>query len=310
MPNQSIRDQMVRGVPRHRRRKRWPWVLLAVVVVIGLLWLIFSLSSQDDDAAPETEPGNGQETAPTPPAEPTEDPAGPLDPAEPSESSGAAEPDDGDSSEPAPDAGAPTENERIAQEVMDQLGSLSESDGEPSSAYDRDLFGEPWYDLDGNGCSTRNDMLARDLEDVEYGTDGCRVASGTLDDWYSGETVDFVAGPDTSRLVHIDHIVALSWAWQHGADEWDEDKRLEFANDPLNLVATTDEMNLSKSDFGPDRWLPADETAHCEYVQNVTAILVEYELGINVEDRATMQGILEECAISDDLGTFAADLRG
>jgi len=37
--------------------------------------------------------------------------------------------------------------------------------------------------------------------------------------------------------VDIDHLVALSDAWQKGAARWAAGRRLALANDPLNLLA-------------------------------------------------------------------------
>ncbi|EGR0268970.1 HNH endonuclease [Vibrio alginolyticus] len=54
----------------------------------------------------------------------------------------------------------------------------------------------------------------------------------------------------------IDHIVLLSWAWKHGADQWTKDTRKRFANDPRNLVAVGASLNRSKGDKGLDEWLP------------------------------------------------------
>jgi Protein of unknown function (DUF1524) len=104
----------------------------------------------------------------------------------------------------------------------------------PTTGYDRDLFGNGWVDTDHNGCDTRNDILARDLtgETFKPGTRNCVVLTGTLAEPYSGRRVTFQRGPTTSDDVQIDHVVALSDAWQKGAQGWDGAKRTRFANDP------------------------------------------------------------------------------
>ena len=95
----------------------------------------------------------------------------------------------------------------------------------------------PWSDdvtVEGghNGCDTRNDILRRDLTDVtlKLGTNGCVAARGTLHDPYSRQVVDFARGARTSSQVQIDHVVALSDAWQKGAEQWDAQTRRNFAN--------------------------------------------------------------------------------
>ena len=82
---------------------------------------------------------------------------------------------------------------------------------------------QAWSDVDRNGCDTRNDILARDLtgETFKPGTRNCVVLTGSLADPYSGRTIAFQRGQGTSEAVQIDHVVALSDAWQTGAQGWD-----------------------------------------------------------------------------------------
>ena len=95
-----------------------------------------------------------------------------------------------------------------------------------SSGYTREQFGQAWADVDGNGCDTRNDVLAQDLADVSLkpGTHDCVVLSGTLADPYTGTVLDFARGPG-STAVQIDHVVALSAAWRTGAQGWSARRR-------------------------------------------------------------------------------------
>src|SRR5690606_24700776 len=118
-------------------------------------------------------------------------------------------------------------------------------------------------DPDRNGCDTRNDVLARDLTGLTFrpGTQDCIVTSGTLQDPYSGTTIDFVRGNDTSTAVQIDHVVALSDAWQKGAQQWDEQTRVRFNNDPLNLLAVDGPLNMQKGDGDTATWLPPHRPA-------------------------------------------------
>ena len=108
----------------------------------------------------------------------------------------------------------------------------------PDTGFARDVFGAVWADLDGDGCDTRDDVLARDLTDLAFGTDGaaCQVRAGTLVDPYTGERLAFRQGAD--EPVRVDHVVPLLDAWRQGARGWDDATRERFANDPLNLVAS------------------------------------------------------------------------
>ena len=102
------------------------------------------------------------------------------------------------------------------------LAALPVKGRAPRTGYDRGLFGQAWADTDRNGCDTRNDILRRDLTALvlRAGTHGCLVLSGRLDDPYTGQPIAFVRGEGTSARVQIDHVVALSDAWQKGAQQW------------------------------------------------------------------------------------------
>lgn len=104
----------------------------------------------------------------------------------------------------------------------------------PKTGYDRDEFGSPWADTDSNSCDTRDDILKRDLDDVRFKDGDCTVVSGVLDpDPYTGGDVSYVRG---RSKVDVDHIVALSDAWQKGAQKWDDSKRIALANDLMLAV--------------------------------------------------------------------------
>mgnify|MGYP000090540142 FL=1 len=105
----------------------------------------------------------------------------------------------------------------------------------PKTGYTRAQFGQTWADVDRNGCDTRNDILKRDLtaEVFKERTRECVVLSGTLIDPFSGEIINFVRGNVSSMEVQIDHVVALSNAWQTGAFKLSINDRTAFANDPL-----------------------------------------------------------------------------
>ncbi|WP_236840072.1 HNH endonuclease family protein, partial [Bifidobacterium breve] len=84
------------------------------------------------------------------------------------------------------------------------------------------------------------------------------VVSGTLDDPYTGQTINFVRGRTTSAKVQIDHVVALENAWQSGANKWPATKRHEFGNDPYNLLAVNGPANQEKGSASAAYWLPTN----------------------------------------------------
>lgn len=168
----------------------------------------------------------------------------------------------------------------------------------PGTGYDREgNFGEPWIDVDGNGCRTRDDILQRDLEDIAIRpeTSGCVVTSGTLHDPYTGSTVDFVRGQDTSAMVQIDHVVALYDAWQKGAQQWSQEKRVEFANDPRNLLAVAGSANQNKGAGDAATWLPPNRGYWCEYARRIVAVKATYGVWVTSAEKTRLVQILEEC---------------
>ena len=126
-----------------------------------------------------------------------------------------------------------------------ELASLQVKDRASKAGYSRDQFGPAWDDVDGNKCNTRDDILRRDLTNVRFKvrTHACTVISGTLDDPYTGKTIEFKRGKKTSSAVQIDHVVALSNAWQTGAQNLTAEQRRQLANDPENLLAADGPAN-------------------------------------------------------------------
>jgi hypothetical protein len=176
------------------------------------------------------------------------------------------------------------------------LDSLTVQEAATKDGYDREAdFGSAWQDADDNGCDTRNDMLQRDLEDIKFSAgDACEVASGTLDDPYTGETIAFERGEDSGD-VQIDHVVALMNAWTTGAADWDKEKRVAIANDPLNLVASDGPANMGKGAKDASEWLPDNQAYRCEYVARQIAVKVEYGLWVTPAEHDAMEDVLTSC---------------
>ena len=165
----------------------------------------------------------------------------------------------------------------------------------PKTGYSRDRFGAAWSDVDGNGCSTRNDILARDLTGIRTDDAECKVKSGTLHDPYTATVIDFVAGRETSTAVQIDHVVALSDAWQKGAQQISAEDRLALANDPLNLLAVDGPTNQSKGDGDAATWLPPNRGYWCPYVSRQVEVKAKYHLWVTRAEHDRIEDILGDC---------------
>ncbi|MCD7100568.1 MULTISPECIES: HNH endonuclease family protein [unclassified Pseudoclavibacter] len=180
-------------------------------------------------------------------------------------------------------------------QVKDTLGGLQVRADDRGDDYNREgQFGPAWQDVDGNGCDTRNDILARDLTAVRK--DGkCTVVSGHLEDPYTARGIDYQRGRATSSAVQIDHLVPLKNAWQSGARNLSQERRVQLANDPLNLLAVDGPTNQAKSDKDAGEWLPANAAFQCQYVERQVLVKAKYGLWVTNSERDAMAGVLDRC---------------
>jgi len=177
------------------------------------------------------------------------------------------------------------------------LAEVRVSGRAPKTGYSRDQFGDGWTDTDHNGCDSRNDVLARDLTGPRFkpGTHDCVVTTGTLADPYSGRDNAFARGEATSTAVQIDHVVALSDAWQKGAQGWDATKRVAFANDGLELLAVDGPLNEQKSDGDAATWLPPNRAYRCAYVARQVAVKFTWGLWVTPAEQDAIARVLASC---------------
>jgi hypothetical protein len=194
----------------------------------------------------------------------------------------------------APIAGAAEAKPGLATAVLETLAVKGRA---PKTGYSRNQFGSAWSDVDRNGCDTRNDILKRDLTGIVFKvkTRDCVVESGTLQDRYSGEAINFVRGNITSMEVQIDHVVALSNAWQTGAFKLSIAQRTALANDPLNLFAVKGRLNSQKGDGDAATWLPPLKSYRCSYVAQQIAVKAKYSLWVTAPEKNAILGILAKC---------------
>jgi hypothetical protein len=176
------------------------------------------------------------------------------------------------------------------------LGLLKIKPTGTMAGYSRARFGTAWQDVDHNGCDTRNDILNRDLTSETWkDSKHCVVATGTLHDPYTGKTIHFVRGIDTSTAVQIDHVVALGDAWVTGAKAWTAAKRLQYANDPVVLLAVDGPANEAKGDGDASEWLPPRKAYGCRYVAKQITIKAKYRLWLTQAEHDAMAAQLTGC---------------
>jgi len=184
-------------------------------------------------------------------------------------------------------------NAAPSDDALTVLNSLSVKGRAAKTGYTRAQFTH-WSDLDRNGCDARNDTLKRDLTEVIYkaGTRDCKVIAGLLLDPFSGKVITFSS---TKSNIDIDHVVALSNAWQTGAAYFDKAKRQQIANDPLNLIAVDFSLNRQKGDGDAATWLPPLKSYRCDYVARQIAVKAKYGLWVTQPEKGAIIKLLEKC---------------
>ena len=178
-------------------------------------------------------------------------------------------------------------------QAAEVLQTLEVKGRAPKTDYSREQVGGGW--ATSGGCDTRNVILGRDLKDPAI-NEKCQVMSGVLHDAYTGKTIDFRRGVDTSDDVQIDHVVALSDAWQKGAQQLSPAEREALANDPLELMAVDGEANQQKSDGDAATWLPPHKPFRCQYVARQIAIKKKYRLWVTAAEKNAIEAVLSGCA--------------
>ena len=192
--------------------------------------------------------------------------------------------------EPSPGTGSDqASTEPLAITVLDSIPVKGRA---PKTDYKRSQFGNGWSNVDS--CDMRNIILHRDLKNVVVGG-SCKIMSGSLEDPYTGKIIEFTRGEQTSDDVQIDHIVALSNAWQTGAQQLTLAERTALANDPLELVAVDGAANQAKGDGDAATWLPPNKKFRCQYVARQIAVKSKYKLWVTQAESDAMRRVLATC---------------
>lgn len=185
-----------------------------------------------------------------------------------------------------------TEGAPLATEVLEKLKVKGRA---PKTGYSRDQFYDTWPSIEG--CSLRQRIIKREFGDTAEisDKDNCSVISGEYDEPYTGSHLVFHQKSDISSGIQIDHVVALSDAWQKGAQNLSSEKRYELATDPLNLLAVDATANQNKSDGDAATWLPPNKSFRCAYVARQISVKYKYDLWVTEAEKEAIQNILRKC---------------
>ncbi|MBQ3410157.1 HNH endonuclease [Candidatus Saccharibacteria bacterium] len=186
--------------------------------------------------------------------------------------------------------------------ATDILAKLEIKGRAPKTGYQRTEFYNGWPTIDG--CSLRQRIIKRDFGDsaVLDPTSSCNVIAGEYDEPYTGQHQVFTQREDISKNVQIDHVVALSDAWQKGAQYKTQDERYQIATDPLNLIAVDGSANQQKSDGDAATWLPSNKKFRCAYVARQVSVKYKYALWVTQAEHDAIAKILEQCPNEHGVG--------
>ena len=168
-----------------------------------------------------------------------------------------------------------------------QLEQLTVATAGSMRGYSRDRF--PHWRSAGKNCDVRDTVLERDGTDVKL--TGCNVVDGRWTSVYDQRSLSDPADVD------IDHMVPLANAWRSGADEWDDDRRGEFANDLTRpqLIAVSASSNRAKGDQDPAQWKPPSREFWCTYARDWIAVKHHWRLTVTKDEKAALIDMLETC---------------
>ncbi|MEV5659417.1 HNH endonuclease family protein [Streptomyces sp. NPDC052291] len=165
---------------------------------------------------------------------------------------------------------------------------------EKRAGYERDSF-RHWVDEDGDGCTTRQEVLLAEAVTAPKQGARCALTGGSWRSYY-----DEVEVTDAKKL-DIDHMVPLAEAWDSGAHDWTPERRQAYANDltaERSLVAVTAKTNRSKADKDPATWMPPADSAACTYLVDWTATKLRWGLSADEAEQKALLEQAESCADS------------
>ena len=177
----------------------------------------------------------------------------------------------------------------LATEVLEKLEVKGRA---PKTGYKRDEFYGGWPTVEG--CNLRQKIIKREFGDTAV-LDGCNVVAGEYEEPYTGEYKKFSTRDEISKGVQIDHVVALSDAWQKGAQYLEREVRYNIATDPLNLLAVDAAANEKKSDGDAATWLPSNKKFRCQYVARQVSVKYKYSLWVTDAEKEAILRVLANC---------------
>lgn len=158
-------------------------------------------------------------------------------------------------------------------------------------AYNRGDY-KHWTDGDRDCQNTRHELLIMRSDKPVTFTNWkkCTVKTGQWYDPYTANT--YTSASD----LHIDHVVSLAYAHYRGAYAWSPAKKEAFANDPDNLLAVKDTVNVSKSAKGPAEWMPPNQAYRCDFLVHFMRVINKYDLKLKSNETRVINRMQSACS--------------
>ncbi len=170
--------------------------------------------------------------------------------------------------------------------------------GSRMSNTDEDLYwvAEDWpFWLPLAGCKTARTVVLESTSRVPVTWTNprqCEIREGLWVDSYTGEEYT------RAGQLEVDHLIPPLYANAANGWQWDNQKRSQFANDPLNLAPVSRDTHRRKSERSIGRWRP-DESFLCEYAQGWRDVAAKYDLDLFAQDQSRINTILKDCNVGE-----------
>ncbi|TDC06637.1 HNH endonuclease [Nonomuraea longispora] len=155
--------------------------------------------------------------------------------------------------------------------------------------YSHRRFQPRWAPHKGK-CSVREVVLARDGRRVRKNA-ACHPVEGVWYSPYDGKKLK------SERLVDVDHVVPLAYAWRSGASRWSWARRRAFANDLTRpeLITVSHSTNIAKGAKGPQSWRPPRRAHWCRYAVSWITVKRHYRLFVTRNEKIALLNMLRKC---------------
>ena len=198
------------------------------------------------------------------------------------------------SAQPATERPVPEEPALLPEDaaLLARLRIAEEDDGGVDYVR-RDYDGGGWGDADGDGCSTREEVLIAEAIRLRGVTKSCGPVDGAWLSWFDGRTLT------DAREVEIDHLVPLAEAHRSGAAGWTAADKAAFADDltnPHSLAAVSARSNRDKGASDPSAWRPPADAAWCRYARGWIEVKAGRNLSADRAEAAALREMLATCA--------------